>query len=537
MDKKCLGEVVKAFICLLEEFHEFKDNVAAMRDEAAQLCDKEDRRVEDKKFFDVTIEEGFRLLKNSDKSVSFRNKYGGVNDMNGKGVCMDDSPVIECDKEEHLIYEECESKLCNLNVKEWPAVTIARNFLDSVETKKEKSVENIIESKMASDTNSSHVGIDTDVDWDFVFEKESVVKVDKLNFEVESGVVNERTNVNAGLNENSAKLDATFTVIRGLENSIRNNGVHPDEVVLLHFDNKRMLYSELGGCPFDMELFDLGKDECGRLVEEVRSIENVVPKPILNRSSLNDFCSLNEHEAAPMEYVMNPNLPPDEVLFLGEKVVGRRVDFQTLGKNKLVSPRVVNCLVEILTTVERFERGNQNKFWWILTNLSRPDPASIFTLSEPTKWMEWCGALRRCEKVYVPVMAKIHWFLSVLIMKYKKVDVYDDFKKCSFQLGTAIMSHMLLSMDNVFKDKIINIFGSSWNFFGFNVAEAPDHNRRYVGNYDSSLEVMKTLLREHVDGVFSEQVPQAIQRLYIGPLILGSQVNKVRDITINKVVG
>ena len=60
-------------------------------------------------------------------------------------------------------------------------------------------------------------------------------------------------------------------------------------------------------------------------------------------------------------------------------------------------------------------------------------------------------------------------------------------------------------MDNALKDKIMKVFGSSWNFYNFNVAEAPNHVRRYAEDYDSDLEVMKKL-REYIDGVFSEKV-------------------------------
>ncbi|KAM6568904.1 hypothetical protein CsatB_016889 [Cannabis sativa] len=231
--------------------------------------------------------------------------------------------------------------------------------------------------------------------------------------------------------EDSAKLDAAVLKMRKSGKFIKSNAVNAEYVLSLHLHDEKMLYKEYDGSPFDLDLFDIGKDENDRLLHQVCQLEYVLPKTILNRSSLKNFFGLNQHMDALMKYVMEPNLPPDQIIFLGEKVVARRCDFKTLGEDKLVAPRVVNCLVEILTAVERFEHHEEQFFWWIPTMLSRPEPRSHETLSEPGKWKEWCGAIQICQKVYVPMVIKRQWSLSVLVMKLKKANVYDNFSICS----------------------------------------------------------------------------------------------------------
>ena len=41
------------------------------------------------------------------------------------------------------------------------------------------------------------------------------------------------------------------------------------DIVDLHFADERKLYSKLGGCPFDIKLLDIGKDEESKLAMEV----------------------------------------------------------------------------------------------------------------------------------------------------------------------------------------------------------------------------------------------------------------------------
>uniref|UniRef100_A0A803P5L1 Uncharacterized protein n=1 Tax=Cannabis sativa TaxID=3483 RepID=A0A803P5L1_CANSA len=196
--------------------------------------------------------------------------------------------------------------------------------------------------------------------------------------------------------EDSAKLDAVVLKMRKSGKFIKSNAVNAEYVLSLHLHDEKMLYKEYGGSPFDLDLFDIGKDENDRLLHQ------------------------------------------------------------------------------------------------------RPEPRSPETLSEPGKWKEWCGAIQICQKVYVPMVIKRQWSLSVLVMKLKKANVYDNFSICSTP-----------SVDN----------------YGY--IEAHDH-RRCVGKYDSSLKVMNKLLGEYVDGVdvFCAQVPESIRRLYIGSLILTSEVNK-----------
>ncbi|KAM6593572.1 hypothetical protein CsatA_001275 [Cannabis sativa] len=225
-----------------------------------------------------------------------------------------------------------------------------------------------------------------------------------FNITIEKALSNiDKEGSNVDIDEDSAKLDAAVLKMRKSGKFIKSNAVNGDYVLSLHLHDEKMLYKEYGGSPFDLDLFDIGKDENDRLLHQV----------------------------------------------------------------------------------------------------------------------------------YVPMVIKRQWILSVLVMKLKKVDVYDDFSICSTDLGLTIMDTLLSSMDNAFKESRSEAFGPGWKFFDFVVAEAHDH-RRCV----SSLKVMNKLLGEYVDGVnvFCAQVPESIHRLYIGSLILTSEVNKVGDITMEKAI-
>ncbi|XP_062108386.1 uncharacterized protein LOC133819214 isoform X2 [Humulus lupulus] len=320
--------------------------------------------------------------------------------------------------------------------------------------------------------------------------------------------------------------------------------------VMLHFKEEKKLVSKFGGSGFDCNTFDVEEREFQNLSCEESVKESVFLPSILNRSSWANLHDLNNEEKVLMEYVMDHTKPADEIVFLGEKVVGRRRDFLTLSKKQLV----VNCLVEILSSTELGERGNKIRFCWIPTYLSRPDPLSCFSIIDGGKWRAWCGELADCEKVYAPILAKRHWFLAVFNLALKKVDVYDNFEIPSFHLGFCIINTMLRSMDNAFCESVKSVHTSDWAFADFDVAEPSSHHKK-CADYDCGVYVMKMLLQEYVDGILGGRgddvvadldwrctwagptnVPREIDRLLIGAKILTSGVNKVRDNMFQKAV-
>ncbi|XP_062108387.1 uncharacterized protein LOC133819214 isoform X3 [Humulus lupulus] len=280
--------------------------------------------------------------------------------------------------------------------------------------------------------------------------------------------------------------------------------------VMLHFKEEKKLVSKFGGSGFDCNTFDVEEREFQNLSCEESVKESVFLPSILNRSSWANLHDLNNEEKVLMEYVMDHTKPADEIVFLGEKVVGRRRDFLTLSKKQLVSARVVNCLVEILSSTELGERGNKIRFCWIPTYLSRPDPLSCFSIIDGGKWRAWCGELADCEK--------------------------------------------LRSMDNAFCESVKSVHTSDWAFADFDVAEPSSHHKK-CADYDCGVYVMKMLLQEYVDGILGGRgddvvadldwrctwagptnVPREIDRLLIGAKILTSGVNKVRDNMFQKAV-
>uniref|UniRef100_A0A803P946 Uncharacterized protein n=1 Tax=Cannabis sativa TaxID=3483 RepID=A0A803P946_CANSA len=184
-----------------------------------------------------------------------------------------------------------------------------------------------------------------------------------FNITIEKALSNiDKEGSNVDIDEDSAKLDAAVLKMRKLGKFIKSNAVNGDYVLSLHLHDEKMLYKEYGGSPFDLDLFDIGKDENDRLLHQV----------------------------------------------------------------------------------------------------------------------------------YVPMVIKRQWILSVLVMKLKKVDVYDDFSICSTDLGLTIMDTLLSSMDNAFKESRSEAFGPGWKFFDFVVAEAHDHRRCLNPFTDSEVNIQPT---------------------------------------------
>ncbi|XP_062085494.1 uncharacterized protein LOC133791587 [Humulus lupulus] len=126
-------------------------------------------------------------------------------------------------------------------------------------------------------------------------------------------------------------------------------------------------------------------------------------------------------------------------------------------------------------------------------------------------------------QVYVPVLAKRHWFLAVINMFEKKVNVFDNFSIPSYLLCGGIIMSMLCSMDNAFSEQFKKVYGSDFSFTQFSISEPISHRYKCV-DYDCSVYVTRMLLQEYVKGVLGDEADDVVDDyvpgipIRIGPL-------------------
>ncbi|XP_062104903.1 uncharacterized protein LOC133816399 isoform X1 [Humulus lupulus] len=152
--------------------------------------------------------------------------------------------------------------------------------------------------------------------------------------------------------------------------------------------------------------------------------------------------------------------------------------------------------------------------WWIPTLLS----------SKGRRWLEWCGEMQDCEKAFAPILTKRHWFLAILKLAKKEVEVYNNFKIPSTSFGLAIMETMLQSMDEAFTEQVKKVRWTDFTFRGVSIEEPVTHKKECV-EYDCGVYVMKMLLQEYVPGVLTKGENDAIDELHIGKCILTGPTN------------
>ncbi|XP_062108195.1 uncharacterized protein LOC133819055 isoform X2 [Humulus lupulus] len=286
-----------------------------------------------------------------------------------------------------------------------------------------------------------------------------------------------------------------------------------EDEIRWHFKDEMELVRQYGGSGFDCHMFDVRDNEIG-FFNAPPLLGSLFPARIINRGVWGDLEDLHDWEKVIVNYVLDPTLSANEIVFLGDKVIGRRADFLTLNAHQLVSARVVNCLVEILSAEEVHGRGKRRRCWWIPTVLS----------SEGKKWEEWCGEVGDCEKAYAPVLAKRHWFLAILKFEKNLVELYDNLKIPSTPFGLAIIENMLESMDNAFSKTLKEVRGSDFCFRGFHIEQPVSHSKECI-QYDCGVYVMKMLLQEYVPEVLSQRTDDKIDDLELGKCVRSGPTN------------
>uniref|UniRef100_A0A803R0I6 Uncharacterized protein n=1 Tax=Cannabis sativa TaxID=3483 RepID=A0A803R0I6_CANSA len=137
-----------------------------------------------------------------------------------------------------------------------------------------------------------------------------------------------------------------------------------------------------GGSGFDLNLYDITQFElsaldgkvklaCERSEEHRKFLEISALYPVVcSTPCFIGESSFSSCEEGVTKYIFDNSLNCREVLYLSERVVGRREDFLSLNVNTLIETRVVNMVVDLLCDYEAKLRGHSMKFWFIPTSIS-----------------------------------------------------------------------------------------------------------------------------------------------------------------------
>ncbi|POO00502.1 Ulp1 protease family, C-terminal catalytic domain containing protein [Trema orientale] len=175
-----------------------------------------------------------------------------------------------------------------------------------------------------------------------------------------------------------------------------------------------------------------------------------------------------------IEYLFDGNNDHREILVATDLVIVRRFHLMSLKANEVVDSRIVNCFAHMLTIHERDRTHNNAKFWWIPTNISRPDKDRLGQYSERSKWDSWVGPLCACDQIYLPIIQDNYWFIAIVKLKENVVHVFDSLQIPTLAIGLAIVDDLLQGLDFIFKKEISLSMPVGWSFKDFIVIKG-DH--------------------------------------------------------------
>ncbi|XP_062112265.1 uncharacterized protein LOC133823478 isoform X2 [Humulus lupulus] len=130
-----------------------------------------------------------------------------------------------------------------------------------------------------------------------------------------------------------------------------------NDQIVWNFEQENDNVLQLGGSGFDYNMYDI-EDGKGIIYNGQKGSKCIsFPLTIFNCAPWGGLEVLTDDEKVLMNYVMNPNLPAEEIVFLGDKVVGRKCHFLTLAEKQLVSAKIYYQLWRLVTMGRRGSSG------------------------------------------------------------------------------------------------------------------------------------------------------------------------------------
>ncbi|XP_030496090.2 uncharacterized protein LOC115712026 isoform X1 [Cannabis sativa] len=293
-----------------------------------------------------------------------------------------------------------------------------------------------------------------------------------------------------------------------------------------------------GGSGFDLNLYDITQFElsaldgkvklaCERSEEHRKFLEISALYPVVcSTPCFIGESSFSSCEEGVTKYIFDNSLNCREVLYLSERVVGRREDFLSLNVNTLIGTRVVNMVVDLLCDYEAKLRGHSMKFWFIPTSISRPY-LEEGAIKDPTNLRRWVGDISVCEKIFMPLLAMRHWLLAIVSIIDESVYVYDDLRVVTPALGLEIISDFLVILDLAFPNAFSIHLGRSFKFEKFIIMQKPFHKKQCV-DYDCGIYVIQLMRAAYTNGQICVHGHQTMERVVVSLAIILSSLNKMR---------
>ncbi|KAF4382256.1 hypothetical protein G4B88_011585 [Cannabis sativa] len=281
-----------------------------------------------------------------------------------------------------------------------------------------------------------------------------------------------------------------------------------------------------GGSGFDLNLYDITQFELSALDGKVK---------LACERSEEHQSSFSSCEEGVTKYIFDNSLNCREVLYLSERVVGRREDFLSLNANTLIGTRVVNMVVDLLCDYEAKLRGHSMKFWFIPTSISvsivngfrlRPY-LEEGAIKDPTNLRRWVGDISVCEKIFMPLLAMRHWLLAIVSIVDESVYVYDDLRVVTPALGLEIISDFLVILDLAFPNAFSIHLGRSFKFEKFIIMQKPFHKKQCV-DYDCGIYVIQLMRAAYTNGQICVHGHQTMEIVVVSLAIILSSLNKIR---------
>ncbi|PON93793.1 Ulp1 protease family, C-terminal catalytic domain containing protein [Trema orientale] len=172
-------------------------------------------------------------------------------------------------------------------------------------------------------------------------------------------------------------------------------------------------------------------------------------------------------KASIIAYMFESSMDKSEILVATDGVLVRRLHVLSLLPKHVVDNQVISMFCHMLTKRERERSFRRPKYWWIPATITRPAPGRTGIYNERERWTDWVGPIYDCEKIYIPVFERNHWFVAIMDMEERVVRVRVCLCEIPLITVLAILDEILRGMDYAFIEELREGMRVDWKFVSF----------------------------------------------------------------------
>ncbi|KAF4346566.1 hypothetical protein G4B88_028547 [Cannabis sativa] len=210
----------------------------------------------------------------------------------------------------------------------------------------------------------------------------------------------------------------------------------------------------------------------------------------------------------------------------------QRHEFSKLAPNMELETEIITMVSSLLTEDERLKNEKECKIWYLPVRiLNDLLPYPNLPLHESWRKMHYyerfMGSLKHCNEIYIPLLILKHYLLARVMIKEKKVEVWDSLAHENSPILQSskivdILRNLDLGLENEFTSR-----PSTFNFASFRIVRAANVPRQ-PNDYDCGIFVILFMIHRCKFDGRSFAFDSNEERCYVATWLACSKYNKLR---------